>query len=152
MVYWHWIVLGIVLVIAEAFIPSFTIFWFGLAAAMVGALLWLGLPMDLTTQILAWALLSCAFCALWFLVIKPRMHDKTTAGISREGVIGQTGQVVAVPGPDGLGRVRFSIPLLGDDEWPMRCPDPVQLGDRVTVVDITGNTLVVSHKPNSEAL
>jgi hypothetical protein len=152
MEYWHWIALGIVLVIVEAFIPSFTIFWFGLAAVVVGALLWIGVPMELTAQILAWAVLSCVFCALWFLVLKPRMRDKTTAGISREGALGQTGQVVAVPGPDGLGRVRFSTPLLGDDEWPMRCPDPVQLGDRVIVVDITGNTLVVSRKPSSEVL
>ncbi|MBZ4649141.1 MAG: hypothetical protein JG774_857 [Desulfomicrobiaceae bacterium] len=152
MEYWHWIALGIVLVIVEAFIPSFTIFWFGLAAVVVGALLWIGVPMELTAQILAWAVLSCVFCALWFLVLKPRMRDKTTAGISREGVLGQIGQVVAVPGPDGLGRVRFSTPLLGDDEWPMRCPDPVQLGDRVIVVDITGNTLVVSRKPSSEVL
>jgi membrane protein implicated in regulation of membrane protease activity len=34
----------------------------------------------------------------------------------------------------------------------MRCSDPVQLGDRVIVVDITGNTLVVSRKPSSEVL
>jgi membrane protein implicated in regulation of membrane protease activity len=152
MEYWHWIALGIVLVIVEAFVPSFTIFWFGLAAGVVGALLWIGVPMELTAQIFAWAVLSCVFCALWFLVLKPRMRDKTTAGISREGALGQTGQVVAVPGPDGLGRVRFSTPLLGDDEWPMRCSDPVQLGDRVIVVDITGNTLVVSRKPSSEVL
>ena len=32
MLYWHWLVFGILLVIAEIFIPSFTIMWFGLGA------------------------------------------------------------------------------------------------------------------------
>ena len=36
LVYWHWIVLGIVLMLAEIFIGSFFIFWFGAAAVVVG--------------------------------------------------------------------------------------------------------------------
>jgi membrane protein implicated in regulation of membrane protease activity len=28
--YWHWLVLGMILMVIEMFIPSFTIFWFGL--------------------------------------------------------------------------------------------------------------------------
>lgn len=151
MAYWHWIVLGIVLIIVEAFVPSFSILWFGLGAVVVGAALWLGLDLGLTLQILMWAVMSCGFCALWFLVLKPRMRDKTTAGIAREAVLGQVGQVIAVPGPGGLGRVRFSTPLLGADEWPMRSTDPLHLGDRVTVVDIMGNTLVVSRTSPTEA-
>ncbi len=151
MAYWLWIVLGITLIIIEAFVPSFSIVWFGLGAVIVGALLWLGLPLGLTAQILAWATMSSVFCVLWFVVLKPRMRDKTTAGIARETALGQVGQVVAEPGPNGLGRVRFSTPLLGEDEWPVRSTDPLHLGDRVTVVDIMGNTLLVSPKPNTEA-
>ena len=37
--YWYWLVFGMVLVIAEMFIPSFTIFWFGLGAIIVGGIL-----------------------------------------------------------------------------------------------------------------
>jgi membrane protein implicated in regulation of membrane protease activity len=37
MLYWHWLVFGILLVIAEIFIPSFTIMWFGLGAYSGGA-------------------------------------------------------------------------------------------------------------------
>ena len=36
MLYWHWLVLGVVLIVAEIFIPSFTILWFGLGALVVG--------------------------------------------------------------------------------------------------------------------
>lgn len=105
--YWHWIVLGMLLVIAEIFIPSFTIFWFGLSALGVGALLWIIPSLSLTMQLLLWALLSIALTALWFLVIKPRMVDKTKAGLSREALLGETGQVIRVPDGERRGVVRF---------------------------------------------
>ncbi|MIP96589.1 NfeD family protein, partial [Salmonella enterica subsp. enterica] len=38
---------------------------------------------------------------------------------------------------------------LGSDEWECRTLDPVQVGDRVRVVDILGNDLVVQpHSTN----
>ena len=59
-VYWHWLVLGISLIIAEIFIPSFTILWFGLGAILVGIVMSL---MDLTfgSQLLLWTFFSVAF-------------------------------------------------------------------------------------------
>lgn len=147
--YWHWIVLGMLLVIAEIFIPSFTIFWFGLSALGVGALLWIIPSLSLTMQLLLWALLSIALTALWFLVIKPRMVDKTKAGLSREALLGETGQVIRVPDGERRGVVRFSTPIMGSDEWSFICDEPVRLGDRVQIRDVSGNTLVVAPKSNS---
>ena len=39
LLYWHWLVLGMLLVAGEIFIPSFNILWFGLGALLVGLLL-----------------------------------------------------------------------------------------------------------------
>ncbi|MFT5576498.1 MAG: hypothetical protein ACI89D_002023, partial [Bermanella sp.] len=39
-------------------------------------------------------------------------------------------------------------PVLGSDEWAFICQEPASVGDRVTVIDVSGNTLVVS-KPQS---
>jgi membrane-bound ClpP family serine protease len=36
LLYWHWIVAGIALMLAEIFIGSFFIFWFGAAAVVTG--------------------------------------------------------------------------------------------------------------------
>ena len=36
--WWHWVVGGIVLILAELAIPSFFIVWFGLGALLVGLL------------------------------------------------------------------------------------------------------------------
>ena len=39
LVYWHWLVLGMLLVGFEIFVPSFTVLWFGLGAVVVAACL-----------------------------------------------------------------------------------------------------------------
>ncbi len=146
--YWHWLVFGMVLIIAEVFIPSFTIFWFGLGAVGVGGLLWMAPGLGLSTQILLWTLFSAMLTAFWFLVMKPRMVDKTRAGMSREALLGETGQVILAPDGERRGMVRFSKPLLGSDEWSFICDEPVHIGDRVQIRDVSGNTLVVVPKPS----
>lgn len=83
--YWQWLVLGMILIMAELFIPSFTIFWFGLGALTVGCVLWMAPSMNVTLQLLLWAAGSALMTAFWFLVMKPRMVDKTRAGMSRRG-------------------------------------------------------------------
>lgn len=39
MPYWHWLAPGLLPILAELFIPSFSLFWFGLGALLVGGLL-----------------------------------------------------------------------------------------------------------------
>ncbi|NLW81953.1 MAG: NfeD family protein [Desulfovibrionales bacterium] len=146
--YWHWLVFGMALIIAELFVPSFTIFWFGLGALAVGGLIWLTPTLSLTTQLLLWALFSAMLTAFWFLVMKPRMVDKTRAGMSREALLGEVGQVIRVPDGERRGLVRFTKPLLGSDEWSFICDEPVRVGDRVQIRDVSGNTLVVATKTN----
>jgi membrane protein implicated in regulation of membrane protease activity len=144
--YWHWLVFGMLLIIAELFIPSFTIFWFGLGALAVGALLWLAPSLGLTAQLLLWAVFSSLLTAFWFLFMKPRMQDKTRAGMAREALLGETGQVIREPDGERRGTVRFSKPLLGSDEWSFICDEPVRVGDRVQIRDVSGNTLIVAPK------
>lgn len=141
--YWHWLVFGMVLIMAEIFVPSFTIFWFGLGGIVVAGLLLLVADISFTWQLFTWAIASCIFTFLWFKFIRPRMTDRTRAGISREAAIGEIGQVIRIPAQEQRGIVRFTIPLLGSEEWPFICDSAVAVGDRVTVVEISGNTLVV---------
>jgi len=142
-VYWHWLVLGLLLIIAELFIPSFTIFWFGLGALLVGILLLIIPSLPLTGQLLLFAFASILFTFLWFRYLRPLMSDRTKAGLSREAALGETGQVIQVPVEGRRGKVRFTTPLLGADEWPFICEQTVIIGDRVIVRDISGNTLIV---------
>ncbi|MDY0274639.1 MAG: NfeD family protein [Desulfomicrobium sp.] len=146
--YWHWLILGMMLILAELFIPGFTIFWFGLGAMAVGGLLLILPGLGLTGQLLLWTISSVLMTVFWFMVMKPRMVDKTKAGMSKEALLGETGQVIRVPDGERRGLVRFTKPLLGSDEWSFLCDEPVQIGDRVQIRDVSGNTLIVIPKPN----
>ncbi|MCG6931178.1 MAG: NfeD family protein [Desulfofustis sp.] len=141
--WYHWLILGLLLMLGEMLVPSFTLFWFGLAALAVSVLLLAVPELGLTPQLLVWAGASIVFTVLWFKFFKPTMTDKTRAGISKEAVVGETGIVIRVPQDEVRGTVRFPIPLLGSDEWEFICRQECRVGDRVEVLDVSGNTLIV---------
>ena len=143
LLYWHWLVLGMILIIAEIFIPSFTVFWFGLGGILVAGIILMLPGLTISWQLFIWAVASCVLTFLWFKYFKPLMTDRTKAGISKEAILGESGQVVRIPGQDHRGMVRFAVPLLGTDEGPFICEQELQTGDRVIVKDISGNTLIV---------
>ena len=148
---WHWFVLGVVLILSELVLPAFAALWFGIAAIMVGILFWMFPMMGITTQVVTWIILSILCTLLWFKFIKPLSIDKTKAGLSRESTIGQVGMVIQTHLQHEQIIVRFPMPVLGADEWNCRSLAPVQVGDRVRVVDILGNDLVVKpHSSNNE--
>jgi membrane protein implicated in regulation of membrane protease activity len=141
--YWHWVVFGMLLILAELVVPSFTIFWFGLGALLIALLIWLLPELALSLQLVLWAIGSGLFALAWFRLLRPMMLDRTKAGISREAALGETGQVIEAPQAERRGRVRFTTPVLGDDEWEFICELPVEVGDRVVITEISGNTLIV---------
>jgi inner membrane protein len=143
LLYWHWIILGVALAMAEIFLSSFTLLWFGLGALIVGVLLIIFPGMDFEWQLLLWILTSAGFAIFWFRYFRPRMIDKTNAGIAREAHIGESGTVIKVPVEGVRGVVRFSTPVLGDDEWEFICEQVVAVGDRVHIKDFSGNSLIV---------
>lgn len=144
--YWQWLVLGMALIIAELFVPSFTIFWFGLGALLVAGLLWLAPELNLRWQLFVWAVASGLFTGLWFRYFKGMMPDRTKAGVAKEAILGESGQVIQAPVENRHGRVRFATPLLGSDEWSFVCEEEVAVGDRVHVKDISGNNLIVEKR------
>ena len=141
---WHWLVLGFVLLIVEMFVPTFASLWFGAAAIIVAALLWL-MPIPVSVQIIIWLVLSTIFLVAWFKFIKPLSVDRTKAGLGGSVIIGETGMIIVAPQPERAGMVRFSVPIVGAAEWMCRTRgEQVAVGDRVVVTDIVGNELIVS--------
>lgn len=144
LVYWHWLVLGMLLVGFEIFMPSFTVLWFGLGAVVVAAFLALVPSLTLGWQLFIWTIFSVVFAAGWFKFLRPKMIDRTKAGITQEAIAGETGMVIKAPSEASRGHVRFTTPILGDDEWEFICEDPVIVGDKVMIKEASGNTLVVN--------
>lgn len=142
--YWHWLILGVALSLLEIFLPSFVFLIFGMGAGVVALLLYFMPALALSTQVLIWSLAICANALVWFKIIKPKLTDRTMAGLSLEMISNKTGIVLEAPGAASKnGKLRFSVPVLGNDEWEFITESEVSPGDRVTVVEISGNTLVV---------
>ena len=142
--YWHWIAFGMVLMGLELIMPSFTIFWFGLGAILVGLLLLIGVEPAFSVQILIWTIASVLFTFAWFKWIKPLSLDRTKAGLGREMLIGEAGLVTRLPAEGRRGELRFPAPILGDDTWQFLCDDELSVGDKVEVRELSGNTLIVA--------
>ena len=142
--YWHWLILGVLLLIAEIFLPTFTALWFGAGALLVGVLLLVFPDMSLTVQVVLWTVFSGVLTGLWFRYLKPLAVDRTKAGLSREAIVGEVGQVLSFQQELNRGQLRFPAPVLGSDEWQFICSEALAIGDRVRVVDISGNSLIVS--------
>jgi len=144
LLYWHWLVFGMVLILAELFIPSFTIIWFGLGALLVGLFSWVGFDPELKWQLLLWVLSSAGFTAAWFRWIRPLSKDMTKAGTAREAFLGERCLLTRSPlASGGRGECRFSVPILGSDTWPCLVEGSAKVGDTMVVKEVIGNALLV---------
>jgi len=141
---WHWLVLGFLLLIVEMFVPTFASLWFGIAAVIIAALAWL-LPIPLLFQVLIWLTLSVLFMFAWVKYIKPLSMNRKKAAQNSNSVIGETGMIVVKPQKGIPGMVRFNVPVWGADEWSCRTAGvSVEIGDRVVVLKVVGDELVVA--------
>lgn len=140
--WWHWMVLGLFLGLAELVIPSFFIIWFGLGAILVGLVLLAAPGVGFTAQVALWTLASVGLTVLWFRVFK-KQQDKTRAG-QADNVIGEAGVLVRAVEPFGKGEVRFQRPVMGSEIWTCLADEAIASGERVRVVSVDGQLLKVA--------
>ncbi|MDD3528494.1 MAG: NfeD family protein [Gallionellaceae bacterium] len=138
--WWHWMVLGMVLVALEMLVPTFFLMWFGLGALLVGLVTLFAVP-GLAIQLVLWAAASLAMMWAWLRFFKN--PDRTRAGQAKEGVIGVAGLLTRPVTETGNGEILFQRPVLGSDRWPVVADAPIAAGAKVKVVDVLGQTLKV---------
>ena len=138
---WSWLVLGLVLAIAEMVVPGVFLIWFAAAALAVGLLSFV-VPLGLPLQVVLFAVLSVVS------VVASRRWLRGHPVQSADPLLNQRGQQLvgtkvtvteAIEG--GSGRVRC-----GDTEWLAQGPDAAA-GARLTVTGSTGSTLIVDAVP-----
>lgn len=139
--WWHWVVLGLCLSIAELAIPAFFIIWFGIGAIGVGLLLLVAPDLTLAKQLLIWAAVSSVLVAVWFRYLRPR--TVTAIGTSTANVTGEVGVLVSDLCPNSRGQVRFQKPILGSDVWECYADNNLKAGERVRVVAVEGSFIKV---------
>lgn len=147
--WWHWVVAGLALVVAELAVPGMVLIWFGVGAVGIGLLLAAVPTLSLTVQIALWTALSCALVFVWFRVFRADRH-KTHAGMSDGEAIGEIGLLVHEVAPFARGRVRFQKPLLGADVWDCIADESLPVGERVKVLSVEGTLLKVGQSHSQE--
>lgn len=139
--WWHWVVLGLCLSIAELAVPAFFIVWFGIGAIGVGLLLLIAPDLALSSQLLVWATVSSILVGVWFRYLRPA--TVTAVGTSAANVTGEVGVLVSDLCPNSRGQVRFQKPILGSDVWECYADHHLKAGDRVRIVAVEGNFIKV---------
>ena len=134
---WHWWVAGVVFLILEMLAPGIFFLWLGVAAIIVGLLLWV-LPMAWEIQLVAFAILSVGSLVLyrWYLGQHPIETDAPTLNRRGEQYVGEV-YVLEEPIVNGFGKVK-----VGDSLWKVKGADS-ERGNRVRVVAVDGIILQV---------
>jgi len=137
-VYWHWWVLGVVLIILEAFSPGVYFIWMGVAAGVVGLVALLVPSLGWEFQLLIFALVSVAsvFLVRLFLQRRPIATDQPKLNRRGEQYIGRT-FTLDTPIVNGLGKIRVD-----DSTWKIEGED-CSAGSKVVVIGVDGVVLRV---------
>ncbi|HUW54681.1 MAG TPA: NfeD family protein [Rhodanobacter sp.] len=135
-----WWILALLLIAGEILLPGYFMLWIGLAAAVMGVLLWLAPSLGLLAQAVLFALLAVAICMAYARLLRPKL-ERSEPGNERlnrrgEQMIGQRYQLIE-PIVNGRGKA-----LVGDGQWLVSGPD-LPLGSTVEVVAVEGTTLKV---------
>ena len=137
--YWHWIVLGFILLILEMLAPGAILMWFGASAIVVGALLFLFPEMGWEWQVLIFAVLSLVSLFIWKKTRKNVPEEDTESGTLNQRGKALVGRKVPLKEAikNGVGRVQID-----DTFWRVEGED-LDKGQLVVVVETDGATLRV---------
>jgi Membrane protein implicated in regulation of membrane protease activity len=136
--FWHWLALGLALMVLELLLPSTYFLWMGAAAMVVGILLWFMPAMSMDVQIILFALLSVTAIVLGkrYLRRNPIISDHPTLNLRGAQYIGRL-VTLHEPIVNGVGRAR-----LDDTQWKVFGPD-LPADTRVRVIAVDGIALRV---------
>jgi hypothetical protein len=136
--YWHWWVLGLVLLVAEMLSPTgFFLLWIGAAAILVGGLSWAVPTVGWEVQVVLFGVLSVASFFAWRR-LRPAMTASDQPALNRRGhsYVGRT-FTLDTPIVNGVGKLHVD-----DSQWRISGPDAAA-GTQVRVIAADGATLRV---------
>jgi inner membrane protein len=136
MEFWHWLVLGVALAIVEVFAPGVFFLWLGIAAGIVGVVLWLIPGFDWEYQLLSFAILSVASVVIVrrYLTAHPLESDEPNLNLRGHQYVGRT-FTLEEPVVNGQGKIRVD-----DSTWKISCDD-CDAGAKVTIDGVDGVVL-----------
>ena len=137
--WWHWIVFGIILLIVDMTLATFFILGLGAAAVIVGAIDLLVMT-TFTQELSIWMILAVLIIAGWFKWF--RQNPVTQSGQSNYR-LDTLGTVTETIQPHSRGKVTFDTPVLGNTSWHATSKITIEVDTRVQIVQINGQLIEV---------
>jgi membrane protein implicated in regulation of membrane protease activity len=136
---WNWLIFGVILMALELLAPGVFLFWFGLAALLVGLASFAFSP-SWQLQILLFALFAAAAVPLWRRIAHGAGVPARDNPYLNRRAAALVGRVFTLEKPiiDGAGTVRID-----DTVWRIAGPD-APAGSRVRIVHADGANLTVT--------
>ncbi len=137
--WWHWIVFGIILLILEMSTGTFFMLGLGIAAIIVG-LIDTTMNTSFTVELSIWMVLSILAIAAWFKWFRePPLTDSGQSNYRLDTL----GIVMEDIQPHSRGKVTFDTPVLGNTSWHAISKVDIDKDTRVQIVQINGQLIEV---------
>jgi len=136
---WNWLIFGFILMALVLIAPGVFLFWFGLAALLVGLVSFVLHP-SWQSQLLMFAVFAVAAVPLWRRLSRSNSEASQSNPYLNRRAAALVGRVFTLEKPiiDGSGTVRVD-----DTIWRVAGPD-APAGSRVKVVQADGANLTVA--------
>ena len=138
-IWWHWLIIGFILLILEMNTGTFVILGLGVSAIIVG-LLDYTIHMTFMNQVLTWIVLSLISLWAWKRWVKIPIVSNT--GQSNHS-LDTLGTVIQAIHPHKRGKVTFDTPVLGNTSWHATAREEITEGSRIKIVEINGQLIAV---------
>lgn len=137
---WHWLVLGLALLIGEIIISGVFLLWWGLAAIIVAVIVFIT-HISTAVAFIIYAIIAIILTVIWWQYQHQKDNkDQLQTSLNQRDhrMLGKIGIVQEIQ-TNGIGRGHF-----GDTTWRIQ-GEKLQSGDSIEVIKVEGITLFV-HK------
>lgn len=142
--FWSWLSIGVLLMIAELFIPGTFVMWFGFGAILTGIIVGIIGELTVAMQLLIFVIMSVISLGIGIVVYgkifgpTKEKGNETRTGAQR--LIGKT-FLVSETIQNGKGKV-----TVGDTVWLARSKHKIAKGTEIVVIGVDGTQLLVEEK------
>jgi membrane protein implicated in regulation of membrane protease activity len=139
MEFWHWLVFGLLLLVAEIFVFGAVLMWLGFAAILVGILAFFIPALIWMPSLMLWAFLSLLLVFGWWQYRKKNPPKDSAHTINRRGeqIVGRHFTLIKDI-VNGVGELHVD-----DTRWKTVSHHDLPAGTKVTVVAVEGTSLRV---------
>ena len=137
--WWHWVVFGLLLLVLEMLSGTFMLLALGVAAILTGVID-VVFDVSFNVELALWIFFSIIAIGAWVKWFKEKTLTQSGQSNYRLDTLGTVMQTIA---PHERGEVTFDTPVLGNTKWQATAKVEISKGSRVKIVQVNGQLIEV---------